>query len=79
MGRLAIEKLRPDFVGVTELLEEACVFGDSFDAKGLVLASNGVYEIIVGNGDGTGSATDIARVWVVSLAQIRVGFTRLGR
>lgn len=43
----AVEKLAPNLVGIAQLLEEARVLLDALDAKRLVLAPDGVHEVVV--------------------------------
>jgi len=49
-GILTIHQLGSHLIGISELLEEAGVLGNSSHAKRLVLASDGVDEVVVGDG-----------------------------
>lgn len=59
---LTVEQLGADLVRVTELLEEARVFWHTLDAEGLVLATDGVDEVVVRDGDRSSLALYVREV-----------------
>jgi hypothetical protein len=61
-GLDTVQKLPSDPVGILQFLEETTVFLDSLDSKGLVLRSDGVDEVVVGNGHLGGSRGQLGDV-----------------
>lgn len=57
--RRTVHDLLADLVGVGQLLEEAGVLGDAGHAKRLVVAAEGVDEVVVGDGGGRDGALDV--------------------
>jgi hypothetical protein len=60
---LTVHELGADLVSIAELLEEAGMLADTLDAKGLVLAADGVNKVVVGDGDGALLALNLGDVW----------------
>jgi hypothetical protein len=59
---LTVKQLGADLVRVTELLEEARVLWHTLDAERLVLATDGVNEVVVRDGDRSSLASDVREV-----------------
>lgn len=57
-----VKELGSDLVSIAEFLEETSVLGNTLDTKRLVLAPNGVDEVVVRDGDRSGGASDVTEV-----------------
>lgn len=74
---LTVHKLGADLVSVSELLEEACVLGDTLHAERLVVAAEGVDEVVVRDRLLLNLALDVRVVNEGDRLRVRVDLARL--